>query len=201
MPAVTLHREDDVLPVAEALLEGGLDVMEITFRTGIAAKAIALIRKKFPEMHVGAGTLIHPEQIKIAVNAGARFGVAPGLNKVTLEAAARENFPFIPGIATASELENALMLDCKLVKVFPCDLLGGVAVIRALQQPYGHTGMKFIPMGGVNLANLHEYVAPGSVMAVGGSWIASGELIERRNFAAIAENARKSITITDQRIH
>lgn len=198
MPAITLDREEDALPVAEALLKGGLDVMEITFRTAIAAKAIELVRKKLPEMKVGAGTLLNSSQINEAVNAGALFGVAPGLNETVVIAAAEKNFPFIPGVITSSELEKALMLNCRLVKVFPCDLSGGIALIKALQSPYAHTGIKFIPMGGINLSNLHQYTSLNIVLAAGGSWIVSKELVAQKNFATITENARQSVSIALQ---
>ncbi|MBS0027690.1 bifunctional 4-hydroxy-2-oxoglutarate aldolase/2-dehydro-3-deoxy-phosphogluconate aldolase [Chitinophaga sp. 22321] len=196
MPAITFHNIEDVLPVTNALQEGGLDVMEITFRTGIAAKAIELVRKNFPEMIVGAGTLLNSEQLAIAVQAGASFGVAPGLNEKVIGTAAEKNFPFIPGIITASELEKALTLGCRLVKIFPCNLSGGIGLIRALQSPYAHTGIQFIPMGGINLSNLHEYTALNIVLAAGGSWIASEELIGQKGFDIITENVRCSIAIT-----
>lgn len=195
MPAVTFNDLADVLPVTESLMKGGLDVMEITFRSGVAAEAIKLVRKYFPEMKVGAGTLLSPQQVDEAVAAGAMFGVAPGCNISVVRAAEGRSLPFIPGIITASELEMALEMGCPVVKIFPCDLSGGTSLVRALEAPYAHTGVKFIPMGGINLSNLHEYAAFEIVLAAGGSWIASREAIQRKDFARIRENAKQSITI------
>jgi 2-dehydro-3-deoxyphosphogluconate aldolase/(4S)-4-hydroxy-2-oxoglutarate aldolase len=196
MPALTFTHEADVLPVTEAILAGGLNVMEITFRTEVAAKAIELVRKNFPEMKVGAGTLLSVEQVNTAINAGAFFGVAPGLNNSVVQFASEKSFPFIPGIITASELEKALELGCYTMKLFPCDLSGGISLIKALQGPYAHTGVKFIPMGGINLTNLHQYMAYDIVLAAGGSWIASAEMIAQKNYNKIKENVEQSIVIT-----
>jgi 2-dehydro-3-deoxyphosphogluconate aldolase/(4S)-4-hydroxy-2-oxoglutarate aldolase len=196
MPAITLRFAEDALPVTEALLGGGLDVMEITFRTPAAPKAIELVRKKFPEMNVGAGTLLNTDQINEAIGAGAFFGVAPGLNEAVVLAAAEKKIPFIPGIVTASELERSLALNCDVVKVFPCDLSGGISLIKALQAPYAHTGVKFIPMGGINLSNLDQYASLEIVLAAGGSWIASKDMIDQKEWSGIKENARRSIAIT-----
>lgn len=197
MPAVTFLKEDDVLPVTEAMLQGGLKVMEVTFRTEIAAKAIVLIRKNFPEMNIGAGTLLSPEQISMAINAGAMFGLAPGLNTRVVQFAAESAFPFIPGIITASELENALALGCQVLKLFPCDLAGGVSLIKALLGPYAHTGVKLIPMGGINLLNLHEYIDLEMVLALGGSWIATSELMAQKKYDHIRKNAERSVEIVN----
>lgn len=196
MPAVTFNREEDVLPVAEAILQGGLNVMEVTFRTEIASKAIRMIRKQFPEMQVGAGTLLSSEQVDVALDAGAVFGVAPGLTANVVKYAAEKSFPFIPGIITPSELENALTLGCRVLKLFPCDLVGGTSLIKALQAPYAHTGVRFIPMGGINLSNLHEYTDLDIVLAVGGSWIAPSEMIAQERFDQILENVKRSVAIT-----
>ncbi|TWF40361.1 2-dehydro-3-deoxyphosphogluconate aldolase/(4S)-4-hydroxy-2-oxoglutarate aldolase [Chitinophaga polysaccharea] len=196
MPAVTFNREEEVLPVTEAILQGGLNVMEVTFRTGIACKAIEMIRNQFPEMQVGAGTLLSTEQIDLALNAGAFFGVAPGLNSSIVKYAAEKSFPFIPGIITSSELESALTMGCRVLKLFPCDLAGGTSLIKALQAPYAHTGVKFIPMGGIHLSNLREYTDLDVVLAAGGSWIAPNEVIEQKRFDQIRENVKRSIAIT-----
>jgi len=196
MPAVTFKKEGDVLPVTEAFLKGGLSVMEVTFRTEIAPKAIEMIRKQFPEIRVGAGTLLSAEQIHIAMNAGAFFGVAPGLNTRVVQFAAEKAFPFIPGIITPSELENALALDCRVLKLFPCDLAGGTSLVKALQSPYAHTGVKFIPMGGINLSNLHEYTGLDMVLAAGGSWMAPGKMIAQKDYSLIQETVKNSVAVT-----
>ncbi|NLU90460.1 bifunctional 4-hydroxy-2-oxoglutarate aldolase/2-dehydro-3-deoxy-phosphogluconate aldolase [Chitinophaga sp. Ak27] len=196
MPAVTFNREEDVLPVTEAILDGGLNVMEVTFRTEIAAKAIKMIRKQFPEMQVGAGTLLSSEQIDLALNAGAFFGLAPGLTASVVKYAAEKSFPFIPGIITPSELESALALGCRVLKLFPCDLTGGASLIKALQATYAHMGVRFIPMGGINLSNLREYTDLDIVLAAGGSWIAPGEMIAQKRYDQMLENVKRSIAIT-----
>lgn len=200
MPAITFEKEEEVCPVTEALLAGGLDNMEITFRTPIAAKAIERVRKHFPEMKVGAGTILSVEQVNEAHQAGALFGVAPGLNAGVVQAAAKKSFPFIPGIITSSELETALGLGCRTVKLFPCDLGGGTALIKALQGPYAHTGVKFIPMGGINLSNLHQYMAFEIVLAAGGSWIADRGTIAQKEYAKIKENVRQSMAVAGMNI-
>jgi 2-dehydro-3-deoxyphosphogluconate aldolase/(4S)-4-hydroxy-2-oxoglutarate aldolase len=200
LPAVTLTDTDSALSVAEAILEGGLDIMEIPFRTSAAAEALAAIAREFPEMKIGAGTILTPEQVSAAKNSGAQFGLAPGLNKNVLRAARELDFAFIPGVTTPSEIETALELGHKILKLFPVSNLGGTAYIQSLQGPYNHTGVKFLPMGGIDLSNLKEYLEFEIVAVAGGSWMTPQKAIADRNFPEITKQVRKSIEIVKKAI-
>lgn len=195
LPAVTLTDADSALSVAEALLEGGLNVMEITFRTPEAAAALHAVAKEFPEMNIGAGTILSTEQVSAAKDAGATFGLAPGLNKKVVRAAQQLEFTFIPGVATPSEIEKALELGCTLLKLFPVSDLGGVKYIRSLYGPYYHTDVKFLPMGGIDISNLKQYTDNEMVAAAGGSWMTPRKAIAEKKFTEITERVRKSIGI------
>lgn len=188
LPAVTFDAIKSALPVAEAILKGGLRVMEIPLRTDVALKAIALIRKSFPEMNVGAGTILNTVQLKKAVDAGAQFGLSPGFNQTIVNETKLIGFPFIPGVMTPSEIELACEQGFAIQKLFPAEQLGGVAFLKAMQGPYNQLKVKFIPMGGVSIDNIGEYTKLKNVIAVGGSWIASKELIKDKNYKAIKNN-------------
>lgn len=197
LPAVTLTDTESALSVAEALLNGGLNVMEVTFRTPVTASAISAITKKFPEMNIGAGTILSPEQISTAIDAGAQFGLAPGLNKKVMLRAEEQEFPFIPGIMSPSEIEKALDAGLKTVKVFPASNLGGPSFIQRIESAYRHTGIQFLPMGGINADNLKSYIRYKSVVAAGGSWLAPKELIEQGEFKKITERVRYSVELIE----
>lgn len=194
LPAVTFEKEEDVLPVAEALMKGGLLTMEIPFRTGIASSAIEQIRRKYPEINIGAGTLLSPAQVKEANDAGAQFGLSPGFNQQVCDAAAKYQLPFIPGVMTPSEIEIACAQGYSILKLFPAEQLGGPGFLKAILGPYGQLKVQFIPMGGVNINNLKEYVSLKNVIAVGGSWIATKELMNQKDYKTIEENARMAIS-------
>lgn len=193
MPAVTLDGIEPALLLAEAYLEAGLDVMEITFRTGTAEEAIRAIAKEFPAMAIGAGTILSADQVERAIDAGAQFGLSPGYNRTVTEAALKRDLLFIPGVATPSEIEEALDIGCRLQKLFPVNHLGGSGYIRSLEGPYGHTGLQLIPMSGVNPENLADYLSSPLVAAVGGSWIAPAKLISEGRFSEIRELVKRSI--------
>jgi len=165
------------VPLAEALLAGGLRVMEVTFRTTTAADSIARIRQGVPRMAIGAGTLLSAEQVQRAVDAGAQFGVSPGLNESVLAMAHKNKIPFFPGVMTPTEIGRALDLGWKHLKFFPAEAAGGVAMLKALAGPFAHTGVQFIPTGGINAANLTNYLAIPQVAALGGSWMAERKLL------------------------
>ena len=165
------------VPLAEALLAGGLRTMEIPFRTAAAAESIKRIRQALPEMAIGAGTLLAVEQVQRAMNAGAQFGVAPGLNEAVLQAAQERHLPFFPGVMTPTEVDRALNLGWKHLKFFPAEPAGGVAMLRALAGPFAHTGVQFIPTGGITAATLADYLALPQVAAVGGSWMAGHKIV------------------------
>jgi 2-dehydro-3-deoxyphosphogluconate aldolase/(4S)-4-hydroxy-2-oxoglutarate aldolase len=193
LPAVTFLSAGEALPVAEAILKGGLYVMEITFRTSAAAEAINLIRKNLPEMYVGAGTLLSGIQIKQAVEAGAQFGLAPGFNPSVCNNAIKNNLPFIPGVMTPSEIERAAEMGFDILKLFPAAQLDGIGFLKALSEPYLQLQTKFIPMGGVSVHNMNEYLQQKNVIAVGGSWLAKGDLISEKKFDKITELVREAL--------
>jgi 2-dehydro-3-deoxyphosphogluconate aldolase/(4S)-4-hydroxy-2-oxoglutarate aldolase len=180
-----IDKVDDAVPLAEALLAGGLNNIEVTFRTDSAAAAIALIRKHVPQMAVGAGTLLHGDQVKQAVDAGAQFGVSPGLSEAVSIAAQKNWLPLFPGVVTPSEIMRALELGWKDLKFFPAETFGGVNALKALAGPFGHTGVKFVPTGGITVATLPNYLAIPQVAAVGGSWMADRKLVADKNWAKI----------------
>jgi 2-dehydro-3-deoxyphosphogluconate aldolase/(4S)-4-hydroxy-2-oxoglutarate aldolase len=170
------------VPVAKALFDGGLNVIEVTFRTPEAAQCIAAIREAMPQMIVGAGTVLNSDQAK---KAGAQFAVAPGLNGTVVAAAQHCGLPFFPGVMTPSDIERALHLGCSTVKFFPAEAAGGAAMLKALAAPYAHTGLKCIPTGGININNLADYLALPMVAAVGGSWMVERKLIHANDWAKI----------------
>jgi 2-dehydro-3-deoxyphosphogluconate aldolase/(4S)-4-hydroxy-2-oxoglutarate aldolase len=180
-----IDQPEDAVPLAAALLAGGLNCMEVTFRTSAAAEAIRRIRQSVPKMAIGAGTLLSGEQVKQAVAAGAQFGVAPGLSEAVSQTAHENNFPLFPGVVTPSEVMRALDLGWKQLKFFPAETFGGVNALKALIGPFGHTGVKFIPTGGITAANLASYLAVPQVAAVGGSWMADRKLIADKSWAKI----------------
>ena len=180
-----IDQPDAAVPLAEALVAGGLNVMEVTFRTSTAAASIARIRKSLPEVSIGAGTLLTAEQVQRAVDAGAQFGVSPGLNEAVLTLAHKHKMPFFPGVMTPTEAGRALDLGWKHLKFFPAEAAGGVAMLQALAGPFAHTGVKFVPTGGITAAKLPDYLALPQVAAVGGSWMANRNLIREKAWSKI----------------
>ena len=195
VPVVVLNRAEDACPLAEALLEGGLDVMEVTFRTDAAEESIRRISAAFPEMLLGAGTVLAPAQAHRARDAGAAFALAPGLNPAVVEAARGAGLAFAPGVMTPGEIERALDLGCGLLKFFPAGAAGGVAMLKALAGPYAHTGVRFIPTGGVSADNMCDYLALPVVAAIGGSWMVEPRLIEAGDWQTITERTRHALAL------
>ena len=185
VPVAVIDDAKDAVPLAEALMAGGLEVIEVTFRTAAAETAIRNITKALPDLLVGAGTVLDTDQVKRAKGAGARFAVAPGLNEKVVTASLELGMPFIPGVMTPSEVERALGLGCKLHKFFPAEAVGGVAMLKSLAAPYVHTGVKFIPLGGIGPKNAAEYLALPIVAAIGGSWLCERKLVAEKNWPAI----------------
>lgn len=175
VPVVTIEHVDSAIPLADALLAGGLPIVEITFRTAAAGEVIRLLAKQRPQLLVGAGTVLTAENLEAACASGAAFAVAPGLSPAVVKRARQMRLPFVPGVATPTDIEAGLSQGCKLLKFFPSEALGGVGMIEALSAPYKHTGLKFIPTGGVNTGNLEHYLRQSAVAAVGGTWIAKKE--------------------------
>ena len=184
VPVIAIDKIEYALPLADALLTGGLPVVEITFRTAAAAAVI-----------VGAGTVLTPETVQTAVEAGAQFAVAPGLNPRVVMAAQEAKLPFVPGVANPSDIEAGLELGCKLLKFFPAEALGGVKLLEALSAPYKHTGVRFMPTGGASPANLPSYLKVDTVAAVGGTWIAKKEDMAEGRWELIAQRCREACAL------
>lgn len=197
IPVVVIEEDSTAESLAETLLRAGMDVMEITFRTAAAEAAIRRIAARFPEMTLGAGTLLDAAQVRQAAEAGARFAVAPGLNDSVVRAAGEAAIEMIPGVMTPSEVERALSLGCRLVKFFPAEQAGGVAMIKALEGPYGHTGLRLVPTGGINPSNMCAYLERPSVAAIGGSWMVEKKLIAARGWHRIEELTRAAIALAN----
>ena len=193
VPVVVLDDAEFAEPLAEALLAGGLDIMEITFRTEAAEESIRRIATQFPEILLGAGTLLEKEQVQRAKDAGAVFGLAPGFNPNIISAANKIGLQFSPGVMTPSDVEMALALGCKLLKFFPAEVAGGVDMLKALSGPYGHTGVKFIPTGGVTSENIRSYLKLPIVAAIGGSWMVDKTLINEKKWGEITRITRHAI--------
>ena len=185
VPVIVLDSVESAEPLAAALLAGGLDIMEVTFRTAAAEKSIRRIAARFPEILLGAGTLPEKDQVRRAKDAGAVFGLAPGLNPEIVGLAKEIGLQFSPGVMTPSDVELALSLGCKLLKFFPAEVAGGVAMLRSLAGPYGHTGVRFIPTGGVLAGNLSEYLKLPIVAASGGSWMVDKQLVNEGRWSEI----------------
>lgn len=195
VPVIAIDAVEAALPLADALLEGGLPVVEITFRTAAAADVIHEICRKRSELLVGAGTVLTAANVQAATSAGAQFGVAPGLNPDIVSAAQQRGLPFVPGICTPSEIERAMAAGCTVLKFFPAEAAGGVEMIKALSAPYAHAGVRFVPTGGVKPENLDSYLAVETVVAVGGTWIAKKEDLACGKWQEIRQRCRTAVEI------
>ena len=192
-----LDRVEDAVPLAEALLEGGVDAMELTLRTPAALGALQQITDKVPGMLAGIGTILTTDQVKEVVDAGAAFGVAPGMNPRVVEAALAAGLPFAPGICTPSDIERAVEFDRKFLKFFPAEPSGGLKYLEAIAAPYAHLDLKYIPLGGVNPANCQSWLSHSLVGGIGGSWLAPKPLIAAGNWKAVRDAAAQAIAIRD----
>jgi 2-dehydro-3-deoxyphosphogluconate aldolase/(4S)-4-hydroxy-2-oxoglutarate aldolase len=199
IPVIVIEDEEKAVPLAKALVKGGLPVLEVTFRTKAAAGAIAKIASEVPEAIVGAGTLLSVDQVKAATAAGAKFGVAPGFDPVIMQAAKEAGLPFCPGIATASELSQALSAGAGMVKFFPAEAAGGVKMIKNLLGAFRFTGVKFMPTGGVNLSNVSEYLSVPEIICCGGTWIVPKEAIAANDWETIEKLASDAANIAKAR--
>ena len=190
VPVIAIDTIESILFLGDALIEGGLALAEITFRTPIAAQAIKKLKSERPEMLLGAGTILSVDELKIAQDNGASFGVAPGFNPKIVEEALRIGFSFMPGIMTPSDIESALNFGLRILKFFPAEACGGVKMLKSIAAPYLHTGIKFNPTGGINAQNFMSYLELASVLAVGGTWIAKREDIASGNWDQIKQNCQ-----------
>jgi 2-dehydro-3-deoxyphosphogluconate aldolase/(4S)-4-hydroxy-2-oxoglutarate aldolase len=192
---LVIEQEQHIRPVVESLLAGGVTAIELTLRTPIALEAVDIIHQEYPEMLLGVGTILTPDQVAQAKQAGADFGVAPGLNRRVMDAALEAKLPFGPGIATPSDIESALEYGCKLLKFFPAEPMGGLSYLRSMYAPYAHLGLSFIPLGGISQENLAEYAREKSIGAIGGSWIAAKKLIADQKWDTITQQARDAVDV------
>jgi len=190
IPVVVIHRVEDAKDLARALIDGGLPCAEVTFRTEAAPEAIRIISEDFPDMLVGAGTVLTPEQVDQAVEAGARFIVSPGFNPKVVDHCLMKGIPCAPGCANPTDVEMALEKGLRVVKFFPAEPLGGLKLIKAIAAPY--TGVRFLPTGGIHAGNVKEYLAWDRILACGGSWMVKGELIQNGEFDKIRELTKEA---------
>ena len=192
VPVIALDDAKDAEPLAKALCEGGLPCAEVTFRTAAAEESIRIMSEKFPQMLVGAGTVLKPEQVDRAVNAGAKFIVSPGLNPKTVAYCVSKNIPIVPGCANPSDVEQAIEQGLEVVKFFPAEQAGGLKMIKAMSAPY--TSVKFMPTGGINADNLIEYLNFNKIVACGGSWMVSKDMVTAGEFDKITKLTREAVT-------
>jgi 2-dehydro-3-deoxyphosphogluconate aldolase/(4S)-4-hydroxy-2-oxoglutarate aldolase len=193
IPVIVIDNANDAEPLAEALLKGGMDVIEVTCRTAAAPEALKRIKKSFPEMLVGAGTVVTPDQAKMCIDTGVSFGLAPGLNPDTVKFFQQNKTLFIPGIMTPSEIEQGLSLGCKMLKFFPAGAAGGINMLKNMAAPYVSLGVKFCPTGGVSLDNMNDWLALPIVSAIGGSWLATQKQIAAKEWGVITEQVKAAL--------
>lgn len=193
VPVIKLDDAKDAVFLAKALCDGGLPCAEVTFRTAAAEESIRLMREAFPEMLIGAGTVLTTEQVDLAVNAGATFIVSPGLNPKVVRYCVERGIPITPGCSTPSDIEAAIELGLDVVKFFPAEAAGGLAMIKAMAAPYAN--MKFMPTGGINAANLTSYLDFPKIIACGGSWMVKDELVKAGEYDKITVLTKEAITL------
>ena len=195
LAVLVVDEAENAIPLARALLKGGVSAMELTFRTPAALEALHRILAELPEMLAGVGTVLNTEQVREAKEKGAAFGVSPGLNSAVVNAAKERGLPFAPGVMTPSEIESAYALGCTVMKLYPAELAGGLNYLNNISAPYAHLGIKYIPLGGLTLDNLKSYLESPLVLAVGGSWIATRKLIQEKAWGEISRNAEKATEV------
>lgn len=190
VPVVVLDDAEDAAPLAEALVKGGIPCAEVTFRTEAAEESIRIMSEKYPEMLVGAGTVLTTEQVDRAVAAGAKFIVSPGFDPEIVDYCMEKNIPVFPGCVSPSEVAQAVKRGLKVVKFFPAEQAGGLAMLKAMAAPY--TMLKFMPTGGINTKNLKEYLGFSKILCCGGSWMVKGDMIKNKEFDKITEITREA---------
>lgn len=183
VPVVVLEDAEDAVPLAQALVEGGLLSAEVTFRTAAAEESIRRMTEAFPQMLVGAGTMLTKEQVDAAAAAGAKFIVSPGFDPEIVDYCLEKKIPVLPGCISPSEVAQAVKRGLTIVKFFPAEQAGGIAMIKAMAAPY--VGLKFMPTGGINAGNLTEYLSCDKILCCGGSWMVKGDLVKAGNFGKI----------------
>ena len=196
VPVVVLNDAKDAEPLAKALCDGGLACAEVTFRTAAAEESIRIMSEKFPDMLVGAGTVLTTEQVDRAVAAGAKFNVSPGLNPRIVKYCVDKGILITPGCSNPSDIEQALEQGLEVVKFFPAEAAGGLKMIKAMAAPY--VGVKFMPTGGINQNNVREYLAYDRILACGGSWMVKSDLVDAGKFDEIEKLARECVDIVKE---
>ncbi len=196
VPVVVLNDAEDALPLGECLVKGGLPCAEVTFRTAAAEESIRRMVKAFPDMIVGAGTVLSTEQADRAIDAGAKFIVSPGFNPKVTEYVLKKGVPMTPGICTPTEIEAALQFDLDVLKFFPAEPAGGLKMIKALAAPY--VNVNFMPTGGISASNVRDYLAYNRIVACGGSWMVSGALVKEKKFDEIENLVREAAGIVKE---
>lgn len=190
IPVVVIERAEDAKPLARALINGGLPCAEVTFRTAAAEESIRIMKAEFPEMLIGAGTVLTTEQVDRAVAAGASFIVSPGTNPKVVRYCKEKDIPIVPGVCTPTEVEAALELGLDTLKFFPAEPAGGLKMIKAMAAPY--TAVRFMPTGGISAENVESYLSYNRVIACGGSWMVKGDLIKEGRFDEIEMLTREA---------
>jgi len=193
IPVIVIDDPNAAEPLAEALLAGGLNIIEITFRTDAAARAIEIIAGKYPDMMVGAGTIVTADQARRAVDAGSRFALAPGTDPETISFFREKQIPFIPGVMTPSDIQVALKHGCTHLKFFPAGAAGGPKLLKAMAAPYSNRNLRFCPTGGVSIDNMNDYLSMKEVFAVGGSWLAPQDQIANQEWNTITATVQTSL--------
>ncbi|GAB0029066.1 bifunctional 4-hydroxy-2-oxoglutarate aldolase/2-dehydro-3-deoxy-phosphogluconate aldolase [Helicobacter pylori] len=193
VPVVVIEDIKDAVPLAQSLIEGGIQIIEVTLRSSCALEAIELIAKNVPKMHVGAGTILNPTQLEQAQNRGAEFLISPGLTIKLLEHAKKKDMPLIPGVSSSSEVMQALELGYSALKFFPAEYCGGVKLLNAFNGPF--KGVKFCPTGGISADNMHSYLNLENVLCVGGSWLTPKNLIQNKEWDKITEICKRSLAL------
>jgi len=193
VPVIAIERVEDALPLADALIAGGLPVAEITFRTPAAAEVLALLAAERPELIAGAGTVLDLPSLDACRRSGARFGLSPGFDPAIVDAAKAAGLPFAPGVMTPTDVTLAAARGLRLAKFFPAGVAGGPAALEGISAPFAHLGLRFIPTGGVSLATIGDWLKLKSVAAVGGTWIARTDDIRAGRFSQIERNAREAV--------
>lgn len=191
VPVIVIKKLEQAVPLAKALLKGGINVLEVTLRTECAMEAIRLIAEEVPEAIVGAGTVINAKQLAEVTQAGAQFAISPGLTDELLMAASQGSIPLIPGISTVSELMVGMNYGLKEFKFFPAEANGGVKALKAIAGPFSQ--VRFCPTGGISLANYRDYLALESVLCIGGSWLVPEDALESGNYEKITELAQQAV--------
>ncbi|TPH43831.1 bifunctional 4-hydroxy-2-oxoglutarate aldolase/2-dehydro-3-deoxy-phosphogluconate aldolase [Helicobacter pylori] len=193
VPVVVIEDLSDAVPLAQSLIEGGIQIIEVTLRSSCALEAIELIAKNVPKMRVGAGTILNPAQLEQAQNRGAEFLISPGLTIKLLEYAKKKDMPLIPGVSSSSEVMQSLELGYNALKFFPAEYCGGVKLLNAFNGPF--KGVKFCPTGGISADNMRSYLNLENVLCVGGSWLAPKNLIQNKEWDKITEICKRSLVL------